>query len=40
MFFNEDFFILFLYEKEIERVKWYKDDLDKGGWKEVYRSFG
>ena len=37
---NEDFFSSFSYEKEIERAKWYKDDLDKNGWREVYRSPG
>ena len=34
------FFSSFSREKEIERAKWYKDDLDKGGWKEVHRSPG
>jgi len=37
---KEDFSTTFSYEKEIERAKWYKDDLDKGGWKEVHRSPG
>ena len=37
---KEDFFTSFSYEKEIERAKWYKDDLDKGGWNEVHRSPG
>ena len=37
---KEDFFASFSYEKEIERAKWYKDDLDKGGWKEVHGSPG
>lgn len=22
------------------RVKWYKEDLEKGGWKEVLKGFG
>ena len=37
---KQDFFSSFSYEKEIERAKWYRDDLDKGGWKEVHRSPG
>ena len=37
---KEDFFNSFSYEKEIERAKWFKDDLDKGGWEEIHRSPG
>jgi len=37
---KEDSCTSFSFEKEIERAKWYKDDLDKGGWKEVHRSPG
>ena len=37
---KEDFFISFSYEKEIERAKWYKENLDEGGWNEVHKSPG
>ena len=37
---KEDFFISFSYEKEIERAKWYKKNLDEGGWNEVHKSPG
>lgn len=28
----------FDFEKEIERAKWFKDDLEKGGWREAYKG--
>ncbi|KAJ7390136.1 hypothetical protein OS493_027174 [Desmophyllum pertusum] len=28
------------FDEELKRAKWFKDDLDKGGWDEVYRSPG
>ena len=37
---KEDFLASFSYEKEIERAKWFKENLDKGGWKEVARGPG
>ena len=37
---KEDFFTSFSYDKEIERAKWFKEDLDKGGWKEIHKSPG
>ena len=37
---KEDFFISFSYEKEIERAKWYRENLDEGGWNEVHKSPG
>jgi len=37
---TDDFFTSFSYEKEIERAKWFKNDLDKGGWNEVHSSPG
>ena len=37
---KEDFFTSFSHEKEIERAKWYKSDLDKGGWSEAHRGPG
>ena len=27
-------------EEELERAKWYKEDLDKGGWKQVLTGPG
>lgn len=30
----------FDFEEEMKRVNWYKDDLDKGGWKKVFESSG
>jgi len=35
---EEDFFTCFSYE--VERAKWFKEDLDKGGWNEVHKSPG
>ena len=37
---TDDFFTSFSYEKEIERAKWFKNDLGKGGWNEVHNSPG
>ena len=37
---TDDFFTSFSYDKEIERAKWFKNDLDKGGWNEIHRSPG
>lgn len=37
---EDEFFTSFSYDKEIERAKWYKEDLDKGDWREVNRSPG
>lgn len=34
----DDFFTSFSYDKEIERARWFKRDLDNGGWKEVHNS--
>ena len=36
----DNFFTSFSYEKEIERAKWFKNDLDKGGWNEIHNSPG
>ena len=30
----------FDFEKEVERAKWFKEDLAKGGWKEAYKGTG
>ncbi|KAJ7369397.1 hypothetical protein OS493_039371 [Desmophyllum pertusum] len=35
-----DFVASLSYDKEIERAKWFKNDLEKGGWKEVHKSPG
>ena len=35
---EEDFFTCFSYE--VERAKWFKEDLDKGSWNEVHKSPG
>ncbi|KAJ7319215.1 hypothetical protein OS493_036378 [Desmophyllum pertusum] len=37
---KDDFLTSFSYDKEIERAKWFKEDLDKGGWKEIHKSPG
>ena len=37
---KENFLASFSHEKEYVRAKWYKEDLDKGGWKEVARGPG
>lgn len=26
------------YEEELQRAKWYKEDLDKGGWSEIHKT--
>lgn len=30
----------FTYEEELQRAKWLKEDLDKGGWSQVHKSPG
>ena len=30
----------FEFEREIERAEWFKENLDKGGWKEAYKGCG
>ena len=35
---EDDFFTCFSYE--VERAKWFKEDLDKGSWNEVHKSPG
>ncbi|KAJ7325611.1 hypothetical protein OS493_029474 [Desmophyllum pertusum] len=37
---KDDFLTSFSYDKEIERAKWFTEDLDKGGWKEIHKSPG
>ncbi|XP_078382769.1 uncharacterized protein LOC144665391 [Oculina patagonica] len=37
---KEDFFTSYSCEKEIERAKWYKNDLGKGGWEELHSGPG
>ena len=36
----DDFFTSFSYDKEIEKARWFKEDLDNGGWKEIHNSPG
>lgn len=35
---KEECFTPFSYHQEIERAKWFKNELDKGDWNEVHRS--
>ena len=37
---KEQSFRSFTYEEELQRAKWFKEDLDKGGWREVHKSPG
>lgn len=37
---KEDILASYSHEKELERAKWYKEDLDKGGWREASRGPG
>ncbi|KAJ7319200.1 hypothetical protein OS493_036363 [Desmophyllum pertusum] len=37
---KEDFVASLSYDKEIERAKWFKNDLEKGGWKQAHKSPG
>ena len=35
---NEQSFPSIDFQEEIARAKWFKEDLDKGGWREVYKG--
>ena len=35
---KEQSFASFDFQEEIKRAKWFKEDLDKGGWREVYKG--
>ena len=37
---KEDFVASLSYDKEIERAKWFKNDLEKGGWMQAHKSPG
>lgn len=37
---HADILASYSHEKELERAKWYKEDLDEGGWREVSRGPG